>query len=162
MSSSWIKSGAGDDERAGGVLVKIFTIIAFMIFTLTFAGASHALCSFRSTPTAMNFGNLSPANNTDATATSTVSIRCTAGPNPYPFTMSDDNGRYSTAPGQHRMRNTVNTAQYLPYAFTYTTSGTIPRNTNVTFTFSGTVAAIDYQNAWVGSYSDAVTVTINP
>lgn len=76
--------------------------------------------------------------------------------------MSDNNGLYSPAPGQHRMRNTVNTAQYLPYAFTYTTSGTVPRGTWVVFTFTGTVTAVDYQNAWVGGYTDTVTITINP
>jgi spore coat protein U-like protein len=111
----------------------------------------------------MNFGALSPANSTDAIATSTVTIRCSPpGPNPFPYTMTDDDGLYELGPDQNRMRNTGNPAEYLPYSITYTASGTVPRNTDIVFTFTGTVRAVDYQNAWVGSYSDTITVTINP
>ncbi len=146
------------------MLVKTFTIIVFTILILSSSGTSEAACTFRSTPTAMNFGNLNPANNTDATATSTVTIRCQPPglPSPTLYTLSDDSGLNSIAPGQPRMRNTTNMTVYLPYSFIYTNSGTIPLNTNVIVTFTGTVRAVDYQNAWVGNYSDTVTVTINP
>lgn len=143
--------------------MKIFRVIAFILFIIASAGASEAACTFRTAPTAMNFGVLSPANSTDATATSTVTIRCSApGPNPYPYTMTDDDGLYESGPDQNRMQNTGNPAEYLRYSFTYAASGTVPRNTNVVFTFTGTVRAVDYQNAWLGGYSDTVTVTINP
>ena len=81
------------------------------------AGISYAACTFRTTATPMNFGNLSPANNTDVTATSTVRIRCTPpSPNPSPYTMSDNNGLYyGGAPPSHRMRNDVVPTEFLPY-----------------------------------------------
>jgi spore coat protein U-like protein len=112
----------------------------------------------------MNFGNLSPANNTDVTATSTVMIRCSPpSPNPSPYAMSDNNGLYyGGAPPSQRMRNAAVLTEFLPYDFTYIASGTVPRSSNTLFTFTGTVRASSYQNAYVGAYSDTVTVTINP
>lgn len=144
--------------------MKIFALITFMILILANAGTSDAACSFRSTPTPMNFGNLSPVNSMDVSATSTVTIRCQPPglPNPIAYTISDNSGLYSLAPSQLRMRNATNTAEYLPYTFTYTTSGIIPLHTNINITFTGTVRALDYQNAWAGNYSDTVTITINP
>ena len=131
------------------------------------AGISYAACTFRTAPTALNFGNLSPANNTDVTATSTVTIRCTQPPtcpgNNCTYTMTDNNGLYyGGAPPSQRMRNATVPTEFLPYEFSYTAAGTVARNANTVFTFTGTVRASSYQNAYVGAYSDTVTVTINP
>jgi len=148
-----------------GVRVKIPSILVLIGLILHVAvGAGNAACTFRSAPTPLNFGALSPANNTDVIATSTVTIRCTPpGPNPYPYTMSDNNGLYyGGAPPSQRMRNATVLTEFLPYEFTYTGAGTVPRNVNTVFTFTGTVRASSYQNAYVGAYSDTVTVTINP
>ena len=147
--------------------MKIFALITFMILILANAGTSDAACSFRSTPTPMNFGNLSPANNTDVTATSTVTIRCTQPPTctggNCAYTMTDNNGLYyGGAPPSQRMRNATVPTEFLPYEFSYTAAGTVARNANTVFTFTGTVRASSYQNAYVGAYSDTVTVTINP
>ncbi len=145
--------------------MKLFALITFILLILACAGTGDASCRFSSTPTPLNFGNLNPANSIDVNATSTVTIRCNPSvglPNPAPYTISDDSGLYSLAPGQLRMRNATNIAVYLPYTFTYATSGIIPLNTNMNITFTGTVRAIDYQNAWAGNYSDTVTITINP
>jgi spore coat protein U-like protein len=128
------------------------------------AGISYAACAFFTAPTALNFGTLNPANNTDVIATSTVRIRCTPpSPNPSPYTMSDNNGLYyGGTPPSHRMRNDAVPTEFLPYEIDYTASGTVTRNANVLFTFTGTVRASSYQNAYVGAYRDTVTVTINP
>jgi spore coat protein U-like protein len=104
-----------------------------------------------------------PVNTTDAIATSTARIRCVGGPDSaYPLTplFSDNNGLYGLG-SQHRMRNTVNSTEYLPYSITYSFIA-VNKNAPASITITGIVRAIDYQNAWVGSYSDTVTVTINP
>jgi spore coat protein U-like protein len=150
------------DERGYGV--KIFTLTVFIILsTVSFSFAQT--CRFRNPPpTAMNFGNLSPANTTDAIATSTARISCTGGPgSAYPLTplFSDDNGQNGIG-SQHRMQNTVNTTQYLPYAITYPVIAVNDSNAPTSITITGTISAVDYQNAWVGGYSDTVTITINP
>lgn len=147
--------------KTAGKMKKILLLV-FIFLILAIAGSSDAACQFRAAPTAMSFGNLSPANTTDAIATSTVQIRCTIGPNPYPYTMSDDSGIHELVAGSPRMQNQTVLTEFLPYEFTYTAAGSIPRNTWVVFTFTGTVRAINYQNAYVGAYTDTVTVTINP
>ena len=131
------------------------------------AGISNAACTFFTAPTALNFGTLNPANNTDVIATSAVTIVCTTPPGcpggNCAYTMMDNNGLYyGGAPPSHRMRNATVPTEFLPYEFTYTAVGTVPRNVNTVFTFTGTVRASSYQNAYVGAYSDTVTVTINP
>jgi len=77
------------------------------------------------------------------------------------FVISDDNGLYESGT-THRMKHaTLN--EYIPYSFTYTTSGTGLGNGNpVTMDIASTVAEADYMDVPAGSYSDTVTMTINP
>jgi hypothetical protein len=61
------------------------------------------------------------------------------------------------------MRNMAVATEYLPYTITLTPrTATIRRRTNQTLTITGTVFASDYQNAYVGSYQDRLTITIVP
>jgi spore coat protein U-like protein len=151
-----------------GVRVNISSILVLIGIILHVAvGTGNAACTFRTAATPLNFGALSPANNTDVIATSTVTIRCTRPPacpgNNCAYAMTDNNGLYygGTPPSQ-RMRNATVPTEFLPYEFTYIAAGTVRRNVNTVFTFTGTVRASSYQDAYVGAYSDAVTVTINP
>ncbi len=77
------------------------------------------------------------------------------------YAISDDNGLYESGT-THRMKHaTLN--EYIPYSFTYTTSGTGLGNGNpVTMDIASTVAEADYMDVPAGSYSDTVTMTINP
>lgn len=77
------------------------------------------------------------------------------------FVISDDNGLYESGT-THRMKHaTLN--EYIPYSFTYTTSGTGLGNGNpVTMDIASTVVEADYMDVPAGSYSDTVTMTINP
>ena len=127
-------------------------------------GTAVAACTFRTAPTAMNFGTLDPASTADVIATSDVTIRCSPpGPNPVPYTIADNNGLYfGGATASRRMRNTAVTTEFLPYDLSYTAAGSIPRNTNVVITFTGTVRASSYQDAYIGAYGDSITITINP
>ena len=150
------------------VRVKIPCILVLINLIIHAAsGTGNAACTFTSAPTALNFGTLNPANNSDVIATSTVRVRCTQPPpcpgNDCAYTMTDNNGlHYGGTPPSYRMINATVPTEFLPYEFTYTVSGTVQRNANTVFTFTGTVRASSYQNAYVGAYSDTVTVTINP
>jgi len=77
------------------------------------------------------------------------------------FVISDDNGLHESGT-THRMKHaTLN--EYIPYSFTYTASGTGLGNGNpVTMNIASTVAEADYMDVPAGSYSDTVTLTINP
>lgn len=126
---------------------------------------AHAACTFPVTTAALGFGNLNPGNPVDVNVSTTITFKCAGGPpgTMWTYTITDDDGLYETGANANRMRNATVTTQYLPYTFTYTpVTGTIPRNTNQTLTISGTVKGIDYQNAYVGSYSDTIILTITP
>jgi len=77
------------------------------------------------------------------------------------YAISDDNGLHESGT-THRMKHTT-LNEYIPYSFTYTTSGTGLGNGNpVTMDLASTVAEADYMDVPAGSYSDTVTLTINP
>ncbi len=98
---------------------------------------------------------------TGGAVTGTVSqptFWCTKGAT---YTLSDDDG-LNPSGTTHRMKHaTLN--EYIPYSFTYTASGTGLGNGNpVTMNIASTVAEADYMDVPAGSYSDTVTLTINP
>jgi spore coat protein U-like protein len=77
------------------------------------------------------------------------------------YAISDDNGLHESGI-THRMKHTA-LNEYIPYSFTYTTSGAGLGNGNpVTMDIASTVAEADYMDVPAGSYNDTVTLTINP
>jgi len=119
-------------------------------------------CKFSTANATLNFGTLDPANTTDVTATATISVRCGGKDPTSTFFISDDDGLYETGPNQNRMRHTI-LAEYLPYSFSVSPeSATVPKQVDTPITISGTISASDYQNAYVGSYTDTVVLTLTP
>jgi hypothetical protein len=79
------------------------------------------------------------------------------------FLITDNDGLYETGPNANRMRNTAVPTEYLPYSLSLNpTTATAPRFSLRTVTLNGTVRAVDYQSAYVGSYADTVLITIAP
>lgn len=140
-------------------MVRIVLLIVIMA-VLCYVRDAAAGCRFTTATATLAFGNLDPGAPVDVNATTSVVYRCTA---ITAFTITDDDGLYETGIDANRMNNTTAPAWYLPYSFTYTpSSGTAPKNTDQTLTINGTVKGIDYQNAYFGSYSDSVVLTITP
>lgn len=125
---------------------------------------SNSVCNFRPPKiSTLNFGNLDPTNPVDVTTSTTATIRCSGNPANATFFITDDDGLYETGPDANRMRNTVVLTEFLPYSLTLSPiTATIPKNTDQIITISGTVLGADYQTAYVGSYSDTVTITVAP
>lgn len=144
--------------------MKIILYTLALSLFLTVATA-HAACTFSTTTGTLSFGNLNPGNPVDVNVSTTLTFKCSGG-SPgtlWTYAITDDDGLYETGIDGNRMRNSTVTTQYLPYNFTYSpATGTVPRNTNQTLTINGKVKGIDYQNAYVGSYSDTVILTITP
>lgn len=154
-----------------------FPAIAILSSLLT-AGLSHAApvsismtatvlsksqCKFNTAASALNFGDLDPANPTDKTVFTTIIFRCNGSANPATFFISDDDGLYETGPNANRMRHATITTEYLPYSITLNpVTDTVPRLTNQTLTVTGIVKGLDYQGIWAGGYSDTVIISINP
>ncbi len=79
------------------------------------------------------------------------------------YTVSDDDGMYETGADANRVFNSI-ANEYIPYSFSYTpTSGTGNGPTNpITLNLTASFAQVDYQNASAGTYTDTVTITVNP
>lgn len=165
------------------VLMFSFRAIFILLVLLIVAGvaASHAAdtagvamtativskgnCSFKTTgPVNLNFGNLNPMYPVDRTETATPgNITFTCKGKDTVYAISDDDGLNESAPNVHRLRHSTDATAFIPYAFSYTpTSGTAPKNTDITLTVSATIQGADYQDALVGIYTDTVTISIQP
>lgn len=76
------------------------------------------------------------------------------------YTITDDKGLNESGT-THRMKDTG--TNYIPYSFTYTTTGTGNGKTSpITMDISASVLEADYIDAPAGTYTDTVTLTINP
>jgi hypothetical protein len=133
--------------------------------SVTATVVSNGSCSFTTSTSALNFGNLDLSNPVDVTTTTSVLFRCFRWfVFPVTYFISDDDGLYETGPNANRMRHTSVTTEYLPYNFTLNPqSGTVTGNwANHTLTITGTVRGVDYQDATAGNYSDRVVISIEP
>ena len=128
-------------------------IIIIMEAGVCFAAVS---CNFSQAASTLPFGNLDPFATANATSTVTITIRCSGN---HTWFMTSDNGlNYNGA--TKRMRHQTVLTEYLPYTVTF--SPTTGNKFVTTITGSGTILNSSYINAYVGNYSDIVTITITP
>ena len=108
---------------------------------------------------AMNFGNLDPRAAADVNATVTQpTLWCTRDAS---YTITDDGGLHNSGTNR-RLQGTV-TGDFIPITFTYAASGTGAGPTNPqTMDISGQIVGAYYPGASQDTYSDTVTLTINP
>ena len=108
---------------------------------------------------AMNFGNLDPRAAADVNATVTQpTLWCTRDAS---YTITDDGGLHNS--GTNRRLQGTATGEFIPITFTYTASGTGAGSANPqTMDISGRILGADYSGASQDTYSDTVTLTINP
>ena len=125
---------------------------------------STSNCRFNAPATAtLAFGTIDPSGIANATATSSLVVRCGGSAANATFAITDDSGLYKTGPGGYRMRHAVTTSAFLGYSVGYSPqTATIPKNTDQTITVTGTITAAQYGNAIAGSFADTVTLTISP
>ncbi len=122
-------------------------------------------CRFNAGGATLGFGDLpfdgagNPVGN--VTASTTLQFWCTNGAS---YSINDDSGLHSTAPGSRRMQSTtLATPEYIAYGMSYgpaTGTGAGPGNP-ITLTIDGTVGAV-YGGNSADSYADTVTLNINP
>ena len=113
----------------------------------------------------LNFGVLDPGVPIppDSTARASIDFVCRGSAQLAAFGFTDDDGLYETGPNANRMRHSSVPTEYLPYTLSLDpASGIVPKNVPRTVTVSGTVRGADYQNAYAGSYSDSVVITLLP
>lgn len=103
---------------------------------------------------------LDPASTSNATGTVTQpTFFCTKGAT---YSIADDVGLNESGT-IFRMTNGAAVAEFIPYSFTYTATGTgTGKNAPITLNIASTVNNADFVDASAGSYTDTVTLTINP
>jgi hypothetical protein len=120
-------------------------------------------CKFNSANAVLTFNAIDPAGTADAIANTTITFRCSGSAPTAIFSISHDSGLHETGPDANRMRHTSVTTQFLPYALTLNpATGTAPKNTNQTLTITGRITELEYRDAYAGSYSDSVVLTLVP
>jgi spore coat protein U-like protein len=127
--------------------------------TLTVTATVVGTCKFVSGSSSLNFGNLDPSVGTNASASTTVNFWCTKGVTT--DSIAADNGAHWS--GSSRQMAEAG-GDLIPYSLNLTKDA----NTNQgpasprTLTIDGTVLGTDYTSKTAGSYSDTVTLSINP
>lgn len=109
-------------------------------------------CSFKANqPGSVSFGVINPTLATTATFSVTLAFKCNGGA----VATFNIAGQNDTGPGAYRLKH-ASLSQYMAYSVsTVLTAG-------VDITLNGQIVASTYQNAYAGSYSDSLTVTIFP
>lgn len=130
--------------------------------SITMTVLSKSNCRFTTAPaTSLPFGNIDPSSLAAASVSIAAEFKCGGSASEATFVVSASNGLYHNG-ATRRMRH-ANTTHYLPYAISLTpTTGTVPKNTLVPLTITGSVAVTDFRDAIDGAYSDSITVSITP
>lgn len=130
--------------------------------TLSVSASVSGTCKFNTDTSTLAFGALDPSAAVDATASTSITYRCTKGT---AATTTANNG--SNASGtQKRLSNGAATPEYINYALSLnggSQTGTgHGAGKDLTLSVSGTITAASYENATAGSYTDSVTLTLTP
>jgi spore coat protein U-like protein len=134
-------------------LERVLLSAVTALLAVAAAPALAQTCTFNNNqPNTASFGTIDPTLATPRTFTITLNYKCTGNPVPsFTITGSNDSG-----PGAYRLQNLAKPAQYMRY--TISTSDTPGSK----LTLDGLLIAADYQNAWVGSYTDTINVLVLP
>ncbi|GAB4227446.1 MAG: hypothetical protein OHK0028_00120 [Deltaproteobacteria bacterium] len=128
--------------------------------TLTVQASVVGTCKFVSSTSTLNFGALDPSAGTDVNGSTTAQFWCTKGVNTDSIT-AGQGLNYSGSKNQ--MKDSVS-GEFIPYTLTLTKDGSTNNGPGSprTLTIAGNVLGADYTGKSAGSYSDTVTISINP
>ncbi|MGQ9510074.1 MAG: Csu type fimbrial protein [Thermodesulfobacteriota bacterium] len=151
-------------------LVMLVMVLGLVLFSGVAFGADTNVvnvsatvvgtCKFLSATSNLEFGDLDPSSGSDKNAQTSVQFWCTKNAT---YTITDDDGLYAKEKDKNRMKH-EDLNEFIPYAFGYyPQSGQgLGRTKPITLTIEGKIRHEDYEDAAAGSYSDTVTLTINP
>lgn len=131
------------------------------VLTVSAAVLSKNNCRFSSAASTLSLA-IDPASGAAATASTSVSVRCTGSAATANWSMTSDNGLYGSSPSALRMRHGTDATQFLPYSLAFPASGTVAKNVWQALSLSATVLPADFQNASPGAYSDTVVLSLLP
>ena len=105
---------------------------------------------------------IDPLSATPATASTTLSIRCTGSAATALWSLANGGGLHGSGPASLRMQHQAQASEYLPYGLSYAASGSVAKNVWQDIVVTASVQPADFANAVAGSYSDSVTLTLLP
>lgn len=129
--------------------------------TVSAAVLSKNNCRFATAASTLSL-NIDPAGGAAASASASLSIRCTGSAALANWSMTSNSGVYGSSASALRMRHGTDIAEFLPYALSFPATGSVAKNVWQSLTVTATVAAADYQNARPGAYSDTVVLSLLP
>jgi hypothetical protein len=126
---------------------------------LNLTAAVTGLCKFFSAPTTLPFGTIDPSLSANIVISVPITYKCTRGTPSAGVTVT---GGLTG----HTLKNTVSATDTIAYTLAIsgdTQTGTgFGTGTQLTLNVQGTITALQFQNALVGSYTDSVTLNIAP
>lgn len=123
---------------------------------------SNSNCRFSNGTSTLDFGAIDPSSSSNVTASVNIQYRCNGGAPVASWAISSNDGLYETGPNAPRMRHATTPTQFLAYTLNVPASGTAPRNTNMSFTLTGTIVPASFGTAIAGAYADSVVLSITP
>ena len=141
------------------------TLAASTTHTLNVTATVSGTCRFNTAgPTTLTIatgaGVIDPAAAGPATGSATVTFRCTTGTS---SAITADDGANASGPGARRV---TDGATFMGYSLALTNAVQVGTGHGAgqdkTLTVDASIAAVNYQNAAAGAYTDTVTLTITP
>lgn len=158
-------------RHSGKILCLFFLLITFAgncfgassTITVQAVILSKSICKFKTKGAVVDFGGLDPVAAPDVTRQATLTFVCNGSADPATYLITDDDGQNASGPNGKRMLHSTSPGTFLPYSLTYEpASATVPKGEQQTLTVTGTVLGNDYRTALAGTYTDTVTLTIEP
>ena len=128
--------------------------LLFAVLLVAWSAAQGQNCTFTSGGSAINFPPLNPSVSATLTGFMDIQVRCIPASTSPSWGFSGANG---SAP--LRMKHATQNA-FIPYTVATTNLG--GSGNTKTWRITATVLAVNYQNAFVGSYSDVLQATVLP
>jgi hypothetical protein len=144
-----------------GTLLMAGSAMAADSTTVTVSGDVAGICKFSDAPYAIAFGTLDPSSTGPATQDTTMNYRCTNGTMASGITID---GASNTATALVDMTNGTH---HMPATLTWATPSTLgsgfgAASTVIPVTVHGSIAVVDLNAAFAGTYSKSVAVTLAP
>ncbi|MFL6579147.1 MAG: spore coat protein U domain-containing protein [Burkholderiales bacterium] len=135
---------------------------------LTVNAKISGTCKVTTAPGTLDFGTIDPSSGVNATASTTLVMKCSNGTTSTAAT--DNNGAFFSV--TKRMQHSVTTTSFLPYAIVYVNdagfagAGFAAAAPSQTITINGTITPAQFAPALITTgaqlYADTVTITVNP
>jgi hypothetical protein len=145
-------SHAGGNRRIAFARSAFLHAMAVVVLSWGVPAAAQTCIFNAGQPNVASFGSVDPSLSTTYTFSVTINFKCTASAEAF-FTIT---GASDTGPGAYRLRNLAQPTQYMAY----TVSTVIVPGTRIVLL--GQLVAANYRDAYVGSYSDTLSVLILP